>query len=33
MLLAYGIGKWTKWNYTKLQKTLIRDKLTPASAV
>jgi hyaluronan synthase len=33
MLLAYGIGKWTKWNYTKLQKTLIRYKLTPASPV
>jgi len=33
MLLAYGIGKWTKWNYTALQKTLIRDKLTPASPV
>jgi hyaluronan synthase len=33
MLLAYGIGRVTKWNYTKLQKILIEDKNTPAAAV
>ena len=33
MLMAYSLGKVTKWNYTKLQKTLINDKSSPASPV